>query len=143
MGTIDLPALATQVGGDHYKRMPIQPVEFALVNELNTCQANVLKYVCRYQNKEGRRDLQKADHYCDLWLEIQPAYDIGWGCAGIEWRPEACAAHIPLSVFVRANMLPDQVASILDLICHTPTPERVREAQKQIRALRSECSISQ
>jgi len=140
MGTIDLPALATQVGGNHYKNMPIQPVEFALVNELNTCQANILKYVCRHTNKDGQRDLDKAAHYCDLWLDIQPAYDLDWGCAGIEWRPAANIPYIPLSVFVMANMLPRQASSILDLICHTPTPERVREAQARIRTLHSELS---
>lgn len=39
-------ALARQVGGSHYKNMPIQPVEFVLVNNLRTAQANITKYTC-------------------------------------------------------------------------------------------------
>ena len=35
--------LATQVGGQHYKNMPIQPVEFSERNQLPYCMANVIK----------------------------------------------------------------------------------------------------
>lgn len=62
-------ALLTQIGGSHYKDMAIQPVEFAMKNNLNYCQANVIKYICRYKEKNGLEDLQKAKHYIDLLIE--------------------------------------------------------------------------
>lgn len=59
----------TQVGGAHYKDMPIQPSEFSQRNGLNWCEANVVKYVCRHKNKNGAEDIKKAIHYLNLLLE--------------------------------------------------------------------------
>ena len=62
-------AMDVQVGGNHYKDMAIQPVEFSIKNGLGFCEGNVIKYICRYNNKGGRQDLLKAKHYIDLLLE--------------------------------------------------------------------------
>lgn len=59
----------TQVGGDHYKKYKIQPMEFALKNNLNPLQHSVLKYVMRHEDKNGKQDLEKAKHYIDLMIE--------------------------------------------------------------------------
>lgn len=64
-------ALGTQVGGDHYKNMPIQVVEFCQRNELNYCESNVVKYVCRHRSKNKLQDLLKAKHYIDLLIELE------------------------------------------------------------------------
>jgi|TARA_S200002703_G_C3763170_1_gene234951 hypothetical protein len=58
-----------QVGGSHYKQFSIQPWTFIRTNELNPFQANVIKYVCRYLNKNGVEDIKKIKHYCDLEIE--------------------------------------------------------------------------
>ena len=58
-----------QVGGGHYKDMPIQPSEFCQRNQLNWCEANAVKYVCRHRSKNGRQDVEKAIHYLQLLLE--------------------------------------------------------------------------
>ena len=63
--------LDTQEGGSHYKNWKIQPVEFAMVNNLDLCQANVVKYVCRFRDKGGREDLLKARHYIDLLIHFE------------------------------------------------------------------------
>ena len=54
-----------QIGGDHYK-LKIQPYSFIMENRLNFFQGNVIKYVCRYMNKNGIEDLEKIIHYCEL-----------------------------------------------------------------------------
>lgn len=59
----------TQVGGDHYRIMAIQPIEFIEANNLGYCVGNVIKYVCRYRRKNGKEDLLKARHYIDLLIE--------------------------------------------------------------------------
>ena len=63
--------LNSQTGGDHYKRMNIQPVEYITANELSYLQGNVIKYISRYKNKNGKEDLEKAKHYIDLIIETE------------------------------------------------------------------------
>ena len=55
-------ALDIQIDGDHYKQMKIQPIEFAMANNLDMCQALIIKYVVRHENKGGEADLEKAIH---------------------------------------------------------------------------------
>jgi hypothetical protein len=62
-------ALKTQIGGDHYKDMAIQPIEFILANDLPFCEGNIVKYICRYKAKGGSQDLKKVIHYAELLLE--------------------------------------------------------------------------
>jgi len=58
-----------QVGGSHYKSFHIQPYEFISKNELSFFQGCVVKYVCRYKNKNGIQDLEKIIHYCELEIK--------------------------------------------------------------------------
>lgn len=60
----------TQVGGDHYKKMPIQPLEFIAKNGLDFFQGCVLKYILRYKDKDGVQDLKKARHFIDMMIEM-------------------------------------------------------------------------
>ncbi|MFZ6767813.1 DUF3310 domain-containing protein [Undibacterium sp. Di26W] len=60
-----------QVGGDHYKSMPVQPMELALANNLNAAQANVIKYIMRYKAKGGVQDLDKAIHCIQLLKDFE------------------------------------------------------------------------
>lgn len=64
-------ALDTQVGGDHYKKLKIQPVEYIVANNIGYLEGNVIKYVTRWRDKGGVRDLEKAKHYIDMLMELQ------------------------------------------------------------------------
>lgn len=64
-----MKTLETQIGGSHYKDMNIQPLEFIMANKLPYCEANIIKYVCRYKSKNGIQDLNKARHYLDILIE--------------------------------------------------------------------------
>lgn len=64
-------ALDVQVGGDHYKKMPIQPVEFIHKNNIPYLEGNVIKYVTRWRDKHGVQDLEKAKHYIDLLISLE------------------------------------------------------------------------
>ena len=64
-------ASETQVGGNHYSEMAIQPTEFIHKNNLSFIQGNIIKYVCRYKSKGGIEDLNKAKHYIDLLIEFE------------------------------------------------------------------------
>ena len=62
-------SLETQVGGNHYKELSIQPIEYILANKLGFCEGNVVKYITRYKSKNGLEDLKKAKHYIDMLIE--------------------------------------------------------------------------
>lgn len=66
-----MKATSLQVGGDHYKRCPIQPVEYIHANQIGFFEGNVIKYVTRWQDKGGIADLEKAKHYIDLLIELE------------------------------------------------------------------------
>ena len=37
---------------------------------LNPFQANVIRYVVRYEDKNGIEDLEKIIHYCEMEIEL-------------------------------------------------------------------------
>ena len=59
-----------QVGGNHYQ-LPIQPIEYIHKNGLGFIEGNVIKYITRYRNKNGKQDLLKAKHYIDLLIQLE------------------------------------------------------------------------
>jgi len=63
------PALARQVGGNHYNKLKIQPLEYALENNLGICEHAVVKYISRWRDKGGIEDLKKAKHYIDILID--------------------------------------------------------------------------
>ena len=68
-------ALDEQVGGDHYRKLGIQPIELIRDINANFFQGNVIKYVTRYKDKNGIKDLEKARHYLELMRELKPQTD--------------------------------------------------------------------
>ena len=58
-----------QIGGDHYKRMAIQPSHYIVKNKLGWYEGNIVKYITRHSIKGGRQDIEKVIHYAELLLE--------------------------------------------------------------------------
>lgn len=69
--------LDKQIGGEHYKTMKIQPVEFIVANNLDFLEGNVVKYISRHKQKGGKEDVKKVIHYCELILKTQYGEDYG------------------------------------------------------------------
>jgi hypothetical protein len=67
-----------QVKGDHYKSMTMQPWDFIIENQLPFCEGNIIKYICRYKNKGGIDDLEKAKHYLEKLIEIEGRKNCTW-----------------------------------------------------------------
>ena len=63
--------LKEQVGGDHYRSMPIQVVEFCHKNSIPFMEGAVIKYMCRWRDKGGKTDLLKAKHFIDLIIQME------------------------------------------------------------------------
>jgi|SRR5690242_16992756 uncharacterized protein DUF3310 len=65
-------ANAMQVGGRHYKTLPIEPWDYIAANKLGFFEGNIVKYITRAAKTGNRDDLLKAQHYLSKLLEITP-----------------------------------------------------------------------
>lgn len=70
-----MSALDKQIGGDHYRKLKIQPMAYSMANNLDPCQHTIIKYVTRFRDKGGIADLEKAKHTIDLLIELERAKD--------------------------------------------------------------------
>lgn len=61
-----IEALATQVGGSHYKDLKIQPAELVLQTNLDGISHSIIKYISRHRSKNGRADIEKALHFVEI-----------------------------------------------------------------------------
>lgn len=66
-----MSSLNKQIGGMHYKELPIQPIEYIFRNGLGFFEGNVIKYVTRWRSKGGIADLEKAKHYIEMLIEFE------------------------------------------------------------------------
>lgn len=64
-----IKASERQVGGSHYKDLPIQPGEYIRKNGIGWYEGNAIKYITRHKQKGGKQDIEKAIHYLELVLE--------------------------------------------------------------------------
>ena len=71
-----------QVGGSHYKNKELQPwdvmQDWMTRDEFTAyLRGNVIKYIARYNDKNGVQDLEKAKHYLERMIEIIREVEIG------------------------------------------------------------------
>ena len=71
----DQAATDRQIGGDHYKSLKIQPIEYIDANNMPYLEGNVVKYVTRHASKNGVQDIDKAIHYLELIKQMRYAED--------------------------------------------------------------------
>lgn len=67
-----------QVGGNHYMKKKIQPVEYIHANNLNFLEGCIVKRITRWREKSsGARfeDLFKIKHEVDLLIEMETRYN--------------------------------------------------------------------
>lgn len=63
--------LDVQVDGNHYKKYPIQPIEFCHANKIPSLESSIIKYVVRHKDKGGLKDLEKAKHILDILIKLE------------------------------------------------------------------------
>lgn len=64
--------LDIQVGGGHYKKRKIQPVEYIHANDLGFLEGCIIKRITRWRDKgAGFEDLMKIKHEVDLLIELE------------------------------------------------------------------------
>ena len=67
----EVKATDTQIGGNHYTKLAIQPMCYSMANGLDPLQHTVIKYVTRFRDKNGIEDLEKAKHCIDMLIEFE------------------------------------------------------------------------
>ena len=67
----EVKATDTQIGGNHYTKLAIQPMRYSMENGLDALQHTVIKYVTRFRDKNGIEDLEKAKHCIDMLIEFE------------------------------------------------------------------------
>jgi hypothetical protein len=65
-----------QIGGDHYRNLAIQPVEYNHANKIPFIEGSIIKYATRWREKGGIDDLRKIKHFADLLIELEMAGDL-------------------------------------------------------------------
>jgi len=60
-----------QEGGNHYKTMEIQPMDYSMANGMDACQHTAIKYISRHESKGGEKDLRKAIHVIEMLIEYK------------------------------------------------------------------------
>jgi len=66
----DKTTFVEQVGGDHYQQ-PIQVWDFVIANKIGFLEGNVIKYVERWERKDGLKDLLKAKSYIEKLIAVE------------------------------------------------------------------------
>jgi hypothetical protein len=64
-------ALSKQIGGDHYKKLKIQPVEYIHANGLPFIEGCIIKYATRWRDKGGLQDIDKIIQFAELLKELE------------------------------------------------------------------------
>lgn len=66
-----MSARDTQVGGNHYKDLKIQPAEYCHANNIPFIDGCIIKYATRWKQKGGIQDLKKIIHFAQLLIELE------------------------------------------------------------------------
>lgn len=59
----EMVKVENKIEPNYYMKYKIIPVDFILANNIPFVEGNVIKYVCRWRDKNGVEDLKKAISY--------------------------------------------------------------------------------
>lgn len=54
----------------HYKNFAIEPIQYIEANQVPFHEGSVIKYVSRWRDKDGIKDLEKARWYIERLIEL-------------------------------------------------------------------------
>ncbi len=60
---------SSSIDPKHYNTWKIEPITFIMENDLGFCEGNIIKYIMRWQMKNGITDLKKARKYIDFIIK--------------------------------------------------------------------------
>ena len=63
--------VSPQVGGNHYSQLTIDPYTYCHKNKIMFLEGNIIKYVTRHREKNGKEDLLKAMHTLQILIDLE------------------------------------------------------------------------
>lgn len=63
--------LDVQTGGDHYKKLKVQPAYYNWANGIPFIEGCCIKYLTRWRDKGGLEDLRKSMHLHELLIYFE------------------------------------------------------------------------
>lgn len=63
--------LASAPHAAHYKKMAIEPIEYIEANGLGMHEGNIVKYITRWRDKDGVKDLEKVVWYAQRLIKLE------------------------------------------------------------------------
>ncbi|WP_210425153.1 DUF3310 domain-containing protein [Spongiibacter thalassae] len=123
---------SVQVGGGHYKNAKIQPAHFWLANQLPGAESSVIKYVFRWQSKDGIRDLKKSRHFIQLMIDAYfgPSAFASPRVANADFQWAITPEH-----FCTENGLDVAASRVICLVCHCESEAALLLAIRTINAM--------
>lgn len=109
----------------HYTMLAIEPFTFFTANKLNFAEANAIKYISRYKNKNGLEDIKKAEHYLQILEDAIKAQHFGINTRNVE------NMSIPPQEYCKQNNITGDNAEFISSICANDF-KKARELIKQI-----------
>lgn len=70
IGVSELDVVEEEIDA-HYAKLPIQPMQYSMANGLDPMQHTIIKYVTRFRDKGGKRDLLAARKTIDMLIEYE------------------------------------------------------------------------
>ena len=98
-----------QIGGDHYAKMQIQPVQFIHANSIPFIEGTIIKYVSRWKSKGGLQDLEKARHMVSMLIAYGPDEHA-------VYMPSFYDLACAVDAYVTANEIPRMEALIIEYV---------------------------
>ena len=106
--------MGVQVGGDHYKNLAIQPIEYIHANSIPFAEGSVIKYVTRWRSKNGIADLQKALHFIRLLLELESKRKTKRKSK----KKKSLTENITALEYTQTNNIPPAEGLVITLVSH-------------------------
>ena len=124
-----------QVGGQHY-RSAKQHWDWVEENRMGYLEGCASKYTTRWQDKNGRQDLEKAEHFVDKTIE---KFVDGTKKPGPYAGCDANELPAPLEEFAAANLLGEKETEVCRLLSTWKDLQDLRDARALIQALQVDC----
>lgn len=90
-----------QVGADHYKTGGLEHWDIVNLFQLDYFQGAITKYLFRWRKKDGVKDLRKAQHFMEKYLELAVLSEVF-----VEAAKEPSAYGPPVFAFTKGEVAP-------------------------------------
>ena len=130
-----LPPLDKQIGGDHYRVLAVQPIEYITKNKLDFCEGNIVKYISRHRLKGKAEDIEKVKTVIfNLFPELKITKTDNLGSFKVKGNPETIKKEITdlLEIVERNRPSKENISSRLNTNLKDASKDDLYKISKEI-----------